>query len=87
MQLAALAAPRVGEEDEPARVGLLQEDEPHGGASGAIGRGERHRLGQGDPGPASLVEPSAEARERVGRHAGQSTDADAGGKGLLASRS
>src|SRR5947199_1432214 len=66
-ELAALAAAAVGEEDEAAAVGGLQEDEADRGRAPTPGGGERHRLGERDTGAGGGPEPAAEARERLGQ--------------------
>src|SRR5438128_588312 len=66
-ELAALAAAAVGEEDEAAAVGGLQEDEADRGRAPTPGGGERHRLGERDTGARGGPEPAAEARERLGQ--------------------
>src|SRR3989441_4872540 len=66
-QLAALAAAAIGEEDEAAAIGALQEDEADRGRAATSGGGERHRLGERDAGARGVSEPAAEARERLGQ--------------------
>src|SRR5438034_4573061 len=68
-ELAALAAAAVGEEDEAAAVGGLQEDEANRGRAATPGGGERHRLGERDAGALGGPEPAAEAREGLGQEA------------------
>src|SRR5438094_1735 len=66
-ELAALAAAAVGEEDEAAAVGGLQEDEADRGRAPTPGGGERHRLSERDTGARGGPEPAAEAREQLGQ--------------------